>query len=59
MKKFIVAGLTLGLLAGCGSTDSKSEAKDNTAQSSTSETSNKKQVSILSLKMPHQLEKER
>ncbi|EOO19518.1 hypothetical protein [Bacillus cereus] len=42
MKKFIVAGLTLGLLAGCGSTDSKSEAKDNTAQSSTSEASNKK-----------------
>ncbi|RWS44132.1 hypothetical protein EKA14_10415 [Bacillus mycoides] len=25
MKKFIVAGLALGLLAGCGSTDSKSE----------------------------------
>ncbi|WP_329764363.1 hypothetical protein [Bacillus nitratireducens] len=41
MKKFIVAGLALGLLAGCGSTDSKSEAKDNTAQSST-EASNKK-----------------
>ncbi|MGS0532119.1 hypothetical protein ACU80C_19695 [Bacillus mycoides] len=41
MKKFIVAGLTLGLLAGCGSTDSKSEAKDNAAQSST-EASNKK-----------------
>ncbi|EJQ59157.1 hypothetical protein [Bacillus mycoides] len=42
MKKLIVAGLALGLLAGCGSTDSKSEAKDNTTQSSNSETSNKK-----------------
>ncbi|MFJ8119528.1 putative lipoprotein [Bacillus sp. RC218] len=42
MKKFIVAGLALGLLAGCGSTDSKSEAKDNTTQSSKSETSNQK-----------------
>ncbi|WP_342715436.1 hypothetical protein AAG068_18785 [Bacillus paramycoides] len=42
MKKLIIAGLSIGLLAGCGSTDSKSEAKDNTTQSSTSETSNKK-----------------
>ncbi|BCA33693.1 lipoprotein [Bacillus wiedmannii] len=42
MKKIIVTGLALGLLAGCGSTDSKSEAKDNTTQSSNSETSNKK-----------------
>ncbi|PGW64320.1 hypothetical protein COE18_06705 [Bacillus cereus] len=42
MKKFIVAGLALGLLAGCGSTDSKSEAKDNTTQSAKSETSSKK-----------------
>ncbi|HGH7178558.1 TPA: hypothetical protein ACJMKL_000698 [Bacillus luti] len=42
MKKFIVAGLALGLLAGCGSTDSKSEAKDNTTQSAKSETSSQK-----------------
>jgi len=42
MKKFIVAGLALGLLAGCGSTDSKSEAKDNTIQGTKSETSSKK-----------------
>ncbi|HGO9409109.1 TPA: hypothetical protein ACLBZV_003469 [Bacillus cereus] len=42
MKKFIVAGLALGLLAECGSTDSKSEAKDNTTQSAKSETSSQK-----------------
>ncbi|MDA2309882.1 hypothetical protein [Bacillus cereus group sp. MYBK35-2] len=28
MKKLIVAGLSLGLLAGCGSTEEKTEAKD-------------------------------
>ncbi|TXR98750.1 hypothetical protein DN390_16525 [Bacillus sp. SH7-1] len=42
MKKFIVAGLALGLLAGCSSTDSKSEAKDNNTQSAKSETSSQK-----------------
>ncbi|PEZ94202.1 hypothetical protein CN374_00185 [Bacillus cereus] len=36
MKKFIVAGLALGLLAGCGSTDSKSETKE-TAKSTVKE----------------------
>ncbi len=42
MKKLIIAGLSIGLLAGCGSTDTKSEAKDQTTQSEKSETSNKK-----------------
>lgn len=32
MKKFIVAGLSLGLLAGCGSTEDKTEAKDKNVQ---------------------------
>lgn len=42
MKKLIIAGLSIGLLAGCGSTDSKSEVKDQTTQSEKSETSTKK-----------------
>ncbi|MED0960486.1 hypothetical protein [Bacillus paramycoides] len=42
MKKLIIAGLSIGLLAGCGSTDSKSEAKNQTTQSEKTETSSKK-----------------
>lgn len=32
MKKLIVAGLSLGLLAGCGSTEDKNEVKDKPTQ---------------------------
>ncbi|XQM90888.1 hypothetical protein VR050_19855 [Bacillus shihchuchen] len=32
MKKLIIAGLALGLLAGCVSTESKSETKDKPVQ---------------------------
>ncbi|OXB98948.1 MULTISPECIES: hypothetical protein [Bacillus] len=42
MKKLIIAGLSIGLLAGCGSTDSKSEVKEQTTQSEKPETSTKK-----------------
>ncbi|PEU04126.1 hypothetical protein CN527_04665 [Bacillus cereus] len=36
MKKLIIAGLSIGLLAGCGSTDSKSETKTKETAKSTS-----------------------
>ncbi|OJE45020.1 hypothetical protein BAQ49_07640 [Bacillus proteolyticus] len=42
MKKFIVAGLALGLLAGCTSTDNKSESKNTATKNEKSETSTKK-----------------
>jgi len=42
LKKLIIAGLSIGLLSGCGSTDSKSEVKDQTTQSEKSKTSTKK-----------------
>ncbi|HDR7363129.1 TPA: hypothetical protein QCX21_000796 [Bacillus toyonensis] len=42
MKKLIIAGLSIGLLAGCASTVNKSEAQNQTTQSEKSETSNKK-----------------
>lgn len=43
MKKLIVAGLSLGLLAGCGSTEDKNEVKDKpTQKQEVKKTQNKK-----------------
>ena len=44
MKKLIVAGLSLGLLAGCGSTEDKNEVKDKPTQKQEVKNTEQKEV---------------